>query len=364
MSAELLAEFVKRFAAHTVIRAALRRPAEGPSVTVLFGPSGCGKTTVLRCLAGLERPESGRIEFGGRVWFDAEQGISQQPRQRDVGFLFQDYALFPHLNVEKNFAYGLRRMTADARGRRVEEVMTRFRLDELRDRRVHQLSGGQQQRVALARAVARRPQLLLLDEPLSALDGPTREELRLELRALLREVNVPAIVVTHDVIEAVTLADHVVVMEGGEIRQQGAVEEVFSRPVDSIVARIVGIETVVRGRVSSMREGTAAVAVGPTTLKAVGTCDVNHEVDLFIRAQDVAIARTLPLEGSVQNHLPAVVKTIVPEGALVRVVVDAGFPMTALITKRAHEELHLSPGERVVASVKAAAIHLVPRSRR
>jgi molybdate transport system ATP-binding protein len=229
MSDWLCAEVTKRFAGSPAIEGRLRLAAGTFAVTVLFGPSGSGKTTVLRCLAGLERPEQGEIRLGTKVWFDSARAVNLPPQARDIGYLFQDYALFPHLTVEQNVAYGLRGPAAD-RSRRVLELLDMLRLHDLGRRYPGHLSGGQQQRVALARAVARRPALLLLDEPLSALDGPTREQLRGELRRWLTALNVPTVVVTHERIEALTLVDVVIVMDGARVCQTGSPETVFARP--------------------------------------------------------------------------------------------------------------------------------------
>ncbi len=362
MTPELRADFEKRFPGGPVIRATLCRPAVGFAVTALFGPSGCGKTTVLRCLAGLERPEAGRIEFAGAVWFDATSRLCLPPQTRDVGLMSQDYALFPHLTVAENVAYGLADLGRVDRRARVAGLLARFQLAGLEHRTPRQLSGGQQQRVALARAIARRPRLLLLDEPLAALDGPTRDELRLELRSLLSAAGVPVVLVTHDLLEAITLADQVVVMDQGQVRQSGSIEEVFSRPADPVVARIVGVETVVRGRVERAADGLLTIAVGDVRLAAVASGELRGEVDVCIRAQDVALERTAPASASVQNHLPGRVQGIYREGPLVRVVVDCGFVLTAVITARAQESLALRPGDALTAAVKAAAIHVLPRS--
>jgi molybdate transport system ATP-binding protein len=192
MRAERVARFVKQFAARAVVEVELRRPTDCFSITVLFGPSGGGKTTTLRCLAGLERPEEGRIDFGETPWFDAARRIFLTPQQRDIGYLFQEYALFPHLTVAGNIAYGLRGQPRSAQRRRVAEMLALLWLTGLEDRYPDHISGGEQQRVGLARALVRRPRLLLLDEPLSALDGPTREQLRPEVRRLLAECGIPS----------------------------------------------------------------------------------------------------------------------------------------------------------------------------
>ncbi len=235
----LTAEFERRFYKGPTIQVALQRPVDSFSVTALVGPSGCGKTTVLRCLAGLDVPRTGRISCGNDVWFDGQGNICRRPQQRGIGYLFQEYALFPHLTVFDNIAFGLANIEKGAARQRIIDLVSVLQLAGLEGRYPHELSGGQQQRAALARTVAPRPRLLLLDEPLSALDATTRSELRQELRRLLVEWRIPTIVVTHDPAEVVALADEVVVLVDGRVRQSGAVTDVFSCPADSDVARIV-----------------------------------------------------------------------------------------------------------------------------
>ncbi len=361
MTAEMVAEFEKRYPQAPVIRAVIRRPAEGFSVTALFGPSGCGKTTILRCLAGLERPEQGWIRFADEVWLDTETRVSLPPQRRGIGFLFQDYALFPHLTVEDNIAYGLTGIARQERTRLVAEIMSRFQLDGLGRRYPRQLSGGQQQRVALARVVIRRPRLLLLDEPLSSLDGPTRDQVRRELRQVLRNIGVPTILVTHDQIEAVTLADYVIVLSEGCVRQSGVAEEVLSRPADLTVARIVGIETVVHGTVTDVENGLTTVSVGETQIVALAAGSVGNQVTLCIRGEDVIVQEATKRTSGIRNQLPGRIREMVHEGPMIRVVVDCGFHLTAIITKRTRDELDLHEGVPVTALVKAAAIHVIPR---
>ncbi len=210
---DLMARFEKHYSSGTTIHCELRMPTSGFSITVLVGPSGCGKSTFLRCLAGLERPETGRIEFAGACWFDSTQHVHLSPQQRDIGFLFQEYALFPHLTVAGNIAYGLKRQPADVQKARTAEIMEQFQLNGLAERLPGQISGGQQQRVALARALVRKPRLLLLDEPLSALDEELRETLRDQLRVMLAHFNIPVVLVTHDRREATALSDRIVTMK-------------------------------------------------------------------------------------------------------------------------------------------------------
>jgi molybdate transport system ATP-binding protein len=362
MSGELAAQFVKRFGPGVTLGLDLVRPADRFSVAVLFGPSGCGKTTALRCLAGLERPDEGRIAFAGEVWFDAGRRVCLPPQRRGVGFLFQEYALFPHLSVAGNVAFGLGHLPRAERLRRVGEVLDRFGLTGLGDRSPRQLSGGQQQRVALARVLVRRPRLLLLDEPLSALDDPTREQLRHELRRLLCDCGVPVVLVTHDRREAAALGDHLVVLDGGTVRQQGPTAEVFARPGDPGVARIVGVETILPGHVRRVEGGLATVAVGGTELFAVGPEDEAADVYVCIRAEDVILHRGDVGTASARNKLAGVVRSLSPDGPLVRVELDCGFPLTAVVTRPAAEEMGLGEGAGVVALLKSTAVHLLPRS--
>jgi molybdate transport system ATP-binding protein len=233
-------DIVRRFRRGPVIRARASWPLEGEQVTVLFGPSGAGKTTLLRALAGLDRPEAGAITFAGETWFDAARRVHVPPQARGVGMLFQEYALFPHLTVAGNVAFGLSGRPRAERRARVEELAASFEIADLLHSRPGELSGGQRQRVALARALAPRPRLLLLDEPLSALDAPTREALRAELRQLLERTGVPAVVVTHSRTEARALGHRLAVIVGGAIRQVGPVEDVLAAPADAEVARAVG----------------------------------------------------------------------------------------------------------------------------
>jgi molybdate transport system ATP-binding protein len=321
----------------------------------------------------LERPNDGVIKAAGQVWFDSSRGICLSPQQRDIGFLFQDYALFPHLTVAENIGFGLRdqwgttlRVVGLRRGASchnhpdVIEILRQFDLSGLEHRRPHQISGGEQQRVALARVLIRRPKLLMLDEPLSALDSSLREQLRSDLRRRLVSFQIPVIVVTHDRIEAIALSDTIVVMESGRIRQSGPVDQVITRPRDLAVARIVGVETVANGTILQVHEGLATVKVGSATLLAVAPAGTVHTVHVCIHGEDVAIQKGSSGESSVRNHLPCTILSITPEGPLVRIGLECGFELTALVTRPACEELHLQVGDQVTANVKAPAIHLIP----
>ena len=335
-------------------------PIDEPRVTVFLGPSGSGKTTVLRCLAGLERPDRGHVRFGDRVWFDAACGLDVAPNHRDIGVLFQDYALFPHLTVERNVAFAARGLVRRTAAQRVAELMDVFRLRGLEDRLPRQLSGGQQQRVALARAVFRRPRLLLLDEPLSALDRPTGDEMREELGTLIRALGIPAYVVSHDRADALALADRTVLLDEGRIIQSGSTQEVFDVPETPAAARLVGVDTILLGRIAAVDNGLARVTVGGQEVRAAAPADAGREAALCIRAEDVTISLHDAVDLSAINRWRAVVRSETPEGPFVRVGLDCGFRLAALVTRDAWQRLALKPGDAAWAIVKATTIRALP----
>jgi molybdate transport system ATP-binding protein len=349
------------------IDATFRVPLDPPSVTVIFGPSGGGKTTLLRVIAGLERPDHGSVLFSGEAWVDTTRGLHLPPQKRQTGFLFQDYALFPHLTVAQNIRFGLRKRPGKEAEALASELMERFHLADFGSRFPHQLSGGQKQRVALARSLAARPRLLLLDEPLSALDTPTRESLRGQLRQLLTHLGIPVLVVTHDRVEALALGDTLAVMDQGRILQYGPVEEVFRQPSSPKVAEIVGVETVLPATVREVADGMAALELDGGRLTALATAlpEATQEVFVCIRAEDVVVLKgDLPGKASPRNLLPGVVKSLVREGPMHRLTLDCGFELAALLTRQACQELELKEGDRVSVLLKAPNVHLVPRSTR
>lgn len=355
MADELIVEVSRRFAGGPEIAASLRVPLNTHSVLVLFGPSGAGKTTVLRLIAGLERPDSGSIHCAGEIWFDGAHGASLAPQQRRAAFLSQDYAIFPHLTVRGNVAYG-------ARGSAINDLLDRFHLTDLADRYPRQLSGGQVQRVALARALAAQPRVLLLDEPLSALDAPTRIRMRTDLREMLASIGIPAIVVTHDRNEALVLGDSIAVMIDGKLRQVGDVDKVFEFPADAHVAEAVGVETICPARVISRNAGLATLEASGAYLVALDVPNSGPDVFICIRAEGVTIERSAPhVPTSARNHLPARIVSVISEGPLARVLLDCGFRLTALVTRRSQEDLGLAEGQEVTAVVKATSIQVVSR---
>jgi molybdate transport system ATP-binding protein len=364
MAEEILVHFAKQYSGGPRIAADLRLACHGPVITVLFGPSGVGKSTVLRCLAGLERPTSGTIKYASETWFSDTTRENLSPQARNVGYLSQDYSLFPHLNVRRNIMYGLRGLPAEEQACRLQNVLQLLDLQGHEDRLPSKLSGGQQQRVALARALVRKPRLMLLDEPLSALDAPTRQRLRGDLRHVLKQLTIPTIVVTHDRTEALGLGDELAIMAGGRIAQTGPVQEVFSRPASVDAANILAVETVQSGRVVGSVEELTIVEVAGVRMTAVAQKlpkDV-QEVFVCIRAEDVMLIKGDPALTSARNRLRAAVRRIAIEPPMVRIDLDCGFPVLALLTRQACDELSLRVGDIVTAVIKAPAVHLIART--
>jgi molybdate transport system ATP-binding protein len=314
----------------------------------LVGPSGAGKTSLLRTVAGLARPERGRIALDGRVLFDAEAGIDRPPEERRVGLVFQEYALFPHLNVEQNVAY--------AGGANVPEVLERFRIAELAKARPHELSGGERQRVGLARALAREPEVLLLDEPMSALDAHTRAGVRAELRRTLDELELPVLMVTHDFQDAAVLADRVGVLVEGRLLQAGTPAELVATPADPFVASFTGAN-ILPGRARMRPDGLTAVMVDDGGV-LFSVDEAEGPVHVAVYPWEVSIAREAP-DDSALNHVRGPITSLVTVGNRARVQVGG---LVGEVTTASVERLGLEEGDVVVASFKAAATRLVASS--
>jgi spermidine/putrescine transport system ATP-binding protein len=281
----------------------------------LLGPSGCGKTTTLRMIAGFERPTAGEILL------DGEDVGSVPPHLRNVHTVFQSYALFPHLDVFSNIAFGLRRhkVRKDEVRRRVEEALALVELQGLAARRPQQLSGGQQQRIALARALVLRPAVLLLDEPLGALDAKIRKQLRLELKALQEEVGITFVFVTHDQEEALSMSDRVAVMNGGRIEQIGTPEEVYENPATVFVADFLGVSNLMDAETVASSHGECAVRLGEFTLRAAsGEVAARGAVKIVARPERLEL---LAHGDGRENCLPGMVDRTVYIGASVQVIV-------------------------------------------
>ncbi len=330
------------------------------SCLALAGPSGAGKTSVLRIVAGLARPEHGRVECGGELWLDTATGVDLPPEQRRCGYVFQEYALFPHLRAWQNVAYPLRGVARGERRRRALELLERFGVAHLADERPRTLSGGERQRIAVARALALKPAALLLDEPLSALDARTRASASRELAAVLRETGVPTLLVTHDFTEAALLGDRVGVIDAGRVVQQGTAAELAASPASAFVADFTGA-VVLTGTARPGADGLTHVALdGGGTVASTQPGDGAIAISIYPWEITLAPNGTAP-GGSAQNHLDVEVISITAVGNRVRVGLAAPQPLTAEITEPSRIELDLTPGARVVATWKAAATRLLIR---
>ncbi len=271
-------------------------------IGVLLGPSGCGKTTLLRAVAGLERACQGRITLGDVPLVDAARQLHLPPEQRRIGMVFQDFALFPHLSVAQNIAFGLADLPRAQKRERVQDMLDLVGLSSLSERWPHQLSGGQQQRVALARALAPSPHLLLLDEPFSSLDVDLRERLAHELRAILKTAGTTALFVTHDQLEAFALGDHVGVMQHGHLHQWASPYELYHRPASHFVAEFIGHGTFVPVTVAADRPGHALIESPLGPLRPPGDLPPPWglgEGELLLRADDVVHDDISPVQATI-----------------------------------------------------------------
>ena len=343
--------------------------AEG-EVLVLFGPSGAGKTTTLRAIAGLVRPEHGRVEIGGRTVYDSADGVWVPAHQRRVGYLTQRYHLFPHLTVARNIAYGAPKKSAIPRDERVGRLIELFRLDGLEQRRVWQLSGGEQQRVAFARALASEPELLLLDEPFASLDPELRRTLREELRAMLATSPIPVLLVTHDKEEALALGHSALVFDRGRVIERGEPFQVLGQPGRGQVARMVGVENLFRLEIDSRNpsDGTmVCVGMGIRLEAPLGDampCDVSSPdrrspVTIGIRSSDIILSKQEPVGISARNRLRGVVTDLQPRPPGFEVTLECGVPLRAQVTGAALGEMRIEVGQELWAVFKASSCFLV-----
>ena len=326
---------------------------------VLAGPSGAGKTTLLRVAAGLMRPAIGRVACGEYLWLDTEGGVDLPPERRRCGLVFQDRALFPHLSAWRNVAYGMRGRGRGDRRRAATALLERFGVAHRAEARPAELSGGERQRVALARTLAAEPSALLLDEPLAALDPRTRARAGRELAALMPELDVPAIVVTHDFEEVAVMGGEVAVLDSGRIVQTGTPSALASAPASGFVADFTGAVVL-----------TGMAAPGPGGLTAValdGGGSVNSTdaaagpVAVSVHPWEIAIEPAGHEEtGSALNRLPARVVSVTAIGNRTRVGLAAPQPLTAEVTTASAERMRLAPGHGALAVWKAAATRLVP----
>jgi molybdate transport system ATP-binding protein len=319
----------------------------GAETVALVGPSGAGKTSVLRAVAGLARPARGLIACGDETWFDSERRVNVRPEDRSVGYVFQEYALFPHLTVEQNVAFG---------GGRADRLLWRLQIEQLSKAKPGDLSGGERQRVAIARALARNPRVLLLDEPMAALDPHTRGGVRAELHELLRELRLPALLVTHDFEDAAALADRIGVLAEGRLRQVGTPADLLGAPADPFVARLAGAN-VLSGVAARTTNGLTGVLLdsGPTIYAADAG---SGRTDVIVYPWDVSLAREPP-DDSALNHVRDEIVSLTPLGNRARVRLKL---LTAEVTTASIERLGLRPGDQVVASFKATQARLLSQN--
>jgi len=337
----------------------------GGEILVILGPNGAGKSVTLETIAGFHRPERGRVLIGGR------DVTALAPERRNIGFLVQNFGLFPHLNVEQNVALarrGRRAGAADGKALPAQgdtaALLAYFGVAPLARRLPADLSPGEKQRVALARALAGAPDLFLFDEPFAALDAQTRAQLRDELNSFLRELAIPAIFVTHDHTDALTLADKIVVLRDGVMLQSGPAAEVFQKPASSSVARFVGVENILDGRIAAICGGIAAVDVGERTLRApasVQTDQTGKAVRLSIRAEDVTVRSSSDGDAAALdvNRLEGKISGLRALGPLVTVEIDVGFALKAYLLGPQARAMALGLGKPVAVEIAVNAIHVM-----
>ena len=347
----------------TVLEIVRLQVARG-EVLAVIGPNGAGKSTLLLALSRLIKPDRGKLMFDGQE----VRPKDDLAYRRRIGLVLQEPLLLD-VSVFDNVATGLRYrgLSRQEVQQRVDLWLEQLGITHLRKRPASRLSGGEAQRVSLARAFALEPQMILLDEPFSALDAPTRARLLLDFQALLANTQITTVFVTHDLDEALFLGHRVAVLLQGHIRQTGPPNKVFSAPADREVATFVGVETVIEGRVTQSYDGRVFIQANGFMLEAVGETNPGKLVLLCLRPEDITLwpqdpasQRDSPLS-SARNRLHGRIQRMLPQGPLVRVVIDCGFPLVALITRASLQEMEIAEGSPVVATFKASAVHMIVR---
>jgi molybdate transport system ATP-binding protein len=341
-----------------------------PGFTILFGPSGSGKTTLLDCVSGLATPDTGRIAAGDRVLFDTNANVNISVSRRGVGYVLQDLALFPHLSVEQNAEYGLAHLPRCARREKVEAMLRDFRIDHLRKQRPGEISGGERQRAALARALVTDPCVLLLDEPLAALDATTKSRILDDLRRWNQAHQIPILYVTHSREEVMALGERVLIIEGGRIIAQGTPHEVLSAPLQEMVAQLAGFENIFdatvwlqhedRGtltcRLPGKKAGTFVLLETPLIRAETGSF-----VRVGIRAGDILLAVAKPEGLSARNVIPGRLLSLERRDMVIFACVDCGVDMYVQLTLAARDALKLKEGQEVWLVIKTYSCHLMQR---
>jgi molybdate transport system ATP-binding protein len=332
-------------------------------VTMLFGASGAGKTTLLECIAGLVRPDAGHIRIGDRMLFDAGKGTDIGVVRRRIGYVFQTLALFPHLDVEGNVGYGLNGADAAECKRRVDAALDAFRIAQLRNRKPGAISGGERQRVALARALVTDPCVLLLDEPLSALDAGIKSSILQDLRCWNESHRIPVIYVTHSREELFAVGERVIALEHGRVVAEGDPHTVLSAPRRELLANLAGFENIFDATVVALHEagGTMSCRIGERLeMEApLGHAAVGDNVRIAVRAGDILLANAEPQGLSARNLLPGTIVSLVRRDAMVLARVDCGAEFEVHVTPAAVDSLALQAGGAVWLVIKTHSCHLV-----
>jgi molybdate transport system ATP-binding protein len=343
--------------------------------TILFGASGAGKTTLLDCVAGLAKPDAGRISIGERVWFERSERVDIAVSKRRVGYVFQDLALFPHLTIEQNIEYGLASLRAEERRARSLAILRAFRIERLEKRRAREISGGESQRVALARTLVTDPAVLLLDEPLAALDAPTKAKIIDDLREWNRAHGIPILYVTHSREEVFALGDRVIVLDRGRIVAQGTPHEVMTAPLQETVAQLAGFENIFDATVEAVHPergtmvckitsgsptsaGYSAPVVLETPLVGAG---IGSPLRVGIRAGDILLATSLPHGLSARNVIPGRITSLERRDVIVVARVNCRVEMEVHLTLAARDALQLEPGREVWLVIKTHSCRLMQR---
>lgn len=335
-----------------------------PGFTVLFGPSGAGKSTLLDCIAGLQQPDAGEIRLEEETFFDAARNLSLSPQRRELAYVFQSLALFPHLSVEQNIRYGLANLAVAEQSKRTQRIASAFHIQDLLSRRPAELSGGEKQRVALARALVTRPRVLLLDEPLTGLDSALRRSILEDLRAWNDANRIPILYVTHNREEVDAIGERVVTLVNGRVQETGVPRAVLDAPRSIELAHAAGFENVLPAVVVEHRpaDGVMRVSLDHAVCEIeipLGEAAPGTEVRVAIRAGDILVATEAPHFLSARNVLPGTIESLETRGTMVALRVKAGTIFQVHVTPGAVRTLDLSPGLLVWLVIKTHSCHLV-----
>jgi len=364
-SAALAARVRKAYVGNATPSFLLDLEIEVPSgITILFGASGAGKSTLLDCIAGLTQPDAGRIAMNGDVFFDSEENLNVLPQRRQIAYVFQTLALFPHMTVEANVAYGLRDAPEQARSARVSEILQMFRVEQFRARKPREISGGEKQRVALARSLVTLPRVLLLDEPLTGLDAELKGSIIEDLRAWNAAQKIPILYVTHSREEVDALGERVIALEHGKIVSEGTPREVLDAPRRKRLAQAAGFENLLAGTVLDLREPDGVMRVrlagAPREIEVpLGHASPGDRVRIAIRAGDILLATEAPRGLSARNVLAGKIASVERRGVIVIARVDCGLIFTVHVTPGAERALELAVEKKVWLVLKTHSCHFV-----